>query len=75
VPIGDVKLYKEQMERTTKQGGSTLEWLSFPIGGDAANAHMRMPASHSHIFHQFILGEYDYLPGNSESSEKQTVRG
>ncbi len=79
VPIGDVKDYSEQLTRTTAQGGSSLDWLAFSIGG----GKIKNPDQYPHIFRQFILGTYDYLPPSAsakqgdkaEESDKQTIRG
>ena len=78
VPIGDVKDYHAQLARTMSQGGSSLDWLAFPLTS-ASGTRMRLPEGHPDILKKFILGEYDYLPPRDPSAlsdpDKQTVRG
>lgn len=77
VPIGDVKDYCDQITRATAQGGSTLDWLAFPLTS-ASGYGMRMPEKYPQIFKTFIKGSFDYLPPSDPDSlkdpDKQTVR-
>ncbi len=79
VPVGDVKDYQRQMTRTTRQGGSVLDWLAFRVTQEPSLAHMKMPAGYPDIFQKFIEGEYAYLKPKEEdsatASSKQTIRG
>lgn len=76
VPIGDIKNYDKQLERTQAQGGSTMDWLAFPVTG---SGHMKTPTSALDVFHNYILGTTSHLPPKSTSAiedpDKQTIRG
>lgn len=88
VPIGDVKSYQAQLDRTISQGGNDLDWLAFPIStSQTIPQKMKMPVDHPQIFHHFILGTYNYLPATESAiqgdekkkikkdTDKQTIRG
>jgi hypothetical protein len=81
VPIGDVKDYEKQLGLKSQrsavvQGGSSLDWLAFPIDLNEPQK-MRFPEGYSHILSSFLRGELEYLksPDNMEDLDKQTVRG
>ncbi len=77
VLVGDVKSYKEQIDRATAQGGSALDWLAFSISKETGS--IKEPDGDFHIFTKFHRGTYDYLPPKFgkkvEVADKQTIRG
>ena len=77
VLVGDVKAYKQQIDRATAQGGSALDWLAFSISKDKGS--IKEPDGDLHIFTNFYQGTYDYFapkPGEKvEIADKQTIRG
>lgn len=73
VPIGDVKEYSKQIERAVGQGGSTLDFLAFPLSHNVEQ-EIRMPEHHAYIMDNFINGKVEYLKGNTDNPDKQTVR-
>lgn len=73
--IGDVKNFDEQMERSVRQGGSTLDFLVF----DLKFGKLIEPEEHPNIVRDFFLGYYSYVKPRDEKfiekPLKQTVRG
>jgi hypothetical protein len=85
-PPADVQEYHQQIDRTTKQGGSTSDWMAFPLKrnfitrreGDCEVIRevprtMREPEK-INILGSLLGGKVNYV-GNSRSTEKQTIRG
>ncbi|MDP2193924.1 MAG: hypothetical protein Q8K36_05315, partial [Alphaproteobacteria bacterium] len=81
IPFADVEEYQKQLDpsytgNAVRQGGSTLDWLAFPLD---ANESIRMPEGHSNIFDDFLSGHLRYLPPDKNVTlrdpDKQTVRG
>ncbi len=71
LPKADVNNYDFQIERTIKQGGSTLDWFAFPIGGQGK---FKVPQKHPELLKQFILGHYSYLPAEDSKDSFSDVR-
>ena len=73
--VGDVKDYREQTERSVRQGGADIDFLAFDIEA----GHFVEPEGRTEIVNNLLRAEYQYLPpekGQSiEDAEKQTVRG
>ena len=88
VPVGDVKDYQEQFgvegdQSAVRQGGSTLDWLAFPLSqtiSTKGTVHdFRMPEGHQDILDNFLNGYLQYLAPKSgvelRDPDKQTIRG
>ncbi len=95
VPLGDVNDYQKQFgnegyQSAVNQGGSTLDWLAFPLTDPMSNGSLantkplpihdfKMPDRHGDILKYFIAGHLQYLrpePGVTLSDpDKQTIRG
>lgn len=72
VPTGDVNEYQTQIQESSSQGGSSLDWLAFPVQG----GEMRMPNNHPKIMEYFFQGNIEYLSGEGQRDPgKQTIRG
>ncbi|CAO5680067.1 MAG: hypothetical protein HEEMFOPI_01621 [Holosporales bacterium] len=73
VPVADVKDYHEQIKRASQQGGSSLDWLAYPI----IRGEIRQPENHPDIMTKFINGELQYLNAQNgmPAKDKQTIRG
>jgi hypothetical protein len=73
--IGDVKDYESQTQRSTAQGGSTIDFLAF----DIEHGRFVEPDGHDYIVDDFLRGTYRYLEPQRgqkrESFEKQVIRG
>ncbi len=73
--FADAKNYTEQIERSTAQGGSEVDFLAF----DTERGRFVEPPGHSGIVHRLTEGVYRYLAPASknviEDPDKQTVRG
>lgn len=73
--VGDVKDYAQHIARATKQGGSTLDFLSF----DLETGKLVEPENLLGIVADFIAGHCSYVApqsgGHVEQPFKQTVRG
>lgn len=81
VPIGDVKDYEEQLgdkgkRSAVNQGGSTLDWLAFPIDQQEPQ-QLKFPEGFPKILTCFLDGKLEYLkaPKKMDDLDKQTVRG
>ena len=81
VPIGDVKDYDTQVgtDRSGKnavtQGGSSLDWLAFPVSVASGNT-MLMPTDYQEIMKHFMKGQLDYIQSpTTPTPDKQTIRG
>ena len=76
--VGDFKVYDKQIDRSTRQGGSELDFLSLDI---EAQKLVTPPNSrnvkYSETARNLIRGIYRYLPPVDlvEDADKQTVRG
>lgn len=70
VPVADVKEYNEQINRTTEQGGSSLDWLAYSLREN----QFRHPEKHPDILENFFKGELNYIKGENPK-DKQTIRG
>ena len=88
VPIVDVKSLERigstveedsQIDRAARQGGATIDDLSFKLDLTGEHGHFIEPEGYHFIVSDFIRGYYRYLPPKpgeeKESPEKQTVRG
>lgn len=78
IPQGDVNDYHEQTNSTSSQGGSSLDWLAFPLPKkNGTVGAIREPSNSDGIMHHFLKGEYAYLPppDGAEVKDKQTIRG
>lgn len=80
-PEGDVEDYDTRMisdtpYNTVLQGGSSLDWLCFPISQDSGTG-MIQPKEYPHILNKFIQGRFDYYPSpkGKGNLSKQIVRG
>jgi hypothetical protein len=73
--VGDVKEYVEQTNRASRQGGSTLDLLSF----DTAKRRFIEPERFPDIVDDLVRGVYSYVgpetAANVEDAAKQTIRG
>jgi len=73
--VGDVKNYAEQIARSTRQGGATIDFLAF----DVQNEKFIEPERYPHIVEDLLRGVYAYLPPVAdeaiEDGAKQAVRG
>lgn len=73
--VGDVKDRNEQLQRSTRQGGSLVDFLSF----DLERKKFREPEAFPGIVDDLIRGEYRYVapasPQAVEDAAKQTIRG
>ena len=68
LPKADVLPYQEQLDRTKSEGGSTLDWIAFPINGE------EIAVESKDVLKDFITGIYRYKKGKT-TSHRQTVRG
>ena len=77
--VGDAKKYYQQIERSTKQGGASIDFLAFMLSEKGVKGHVIMPEGLDYIYDDFIKGVYRYLPPVSvnliEDGQKQTIRG
>ena len=73
--VGDVKQYDEQTQRSTRQGGATIDFLAH----DMHAKKMIEPQGYHGIVRKMLLGLYEYIaPATGvqvEDGAKQTVRG
>lgn len=78
--VGDVKDYNKQLGQNEKsaviQGGSTLDWLAFPITPSEQQV-FRFPIGHENILNRFFDGQLDYIAPKTKlkDPDKQTIRG
>lgn len=59
---GDVKDYHQQIERVSRNGGSSLDHLSFSMEGQGRFREPDPPRVKRSIIKSFLLGEVAYLP-------------
>lgn len=73
--VGDVKQYDEQIQRSTNQGGATIDFLAF----DIQKGRFVEPSTEGEIANDIVRGLYHYVaptsPDKIEDPAKQTVRG
>lgn len=75
----DVKEFGQQIDRTTRQGGSTLDFIAM----DVRRGKFVSPTDHPEIVPDLIRGQASYVgpkqiigePVSIEDADKQTVRG
>jgi hypothetical protein len=78
MPIADVKLRNQQLQRSHLQGGSTLDWLSLELTNiPEAVWGLRGPEfiKDFNIMFDFIDGVYRYIEGLEPLQQKQIIRG
>ena len=59
-PSADVKSYEEQMQRASRNGGSALDWVVFPL--TCQNAHFKVPPACPHVLQSLCQGKLPYYP-------------
>lgn len=80
IPVGDVKEYNKQLgegsSSAVKQGGSTLDWLAFPINSQGKPS-MRCPEKYPQILDDLLEGKLSYVQASSltRDLDKQAIRG
>lgn len=77
--IGIGRDSESQVDRSVKQGGSSLDWISFRRQTPQQAADFLEPNEHPYILQDFLRGQYRYLPPQEgvfvEDLDKQTIRG
>ena len=69
---GDVKNYDIQVPRSARQGGSPIDWLSFPITERSGNS-FREPQTHPGIIKNFLQGRIKIYPVDYSEARADTV--
>lgn len=83
LPYADVNAYHAQTNSTVSQGGSTADWMAFPLKRDKKGEQkIREPEQHKGILKQFVQGYLEYMEQGNDligqhhvNLDKQVARG